>query len=109
VPKNYLKSVLSEWTKPSKVRAYAQDEDIYNSSVKKYSPRYDEITVPVSIVTGDADLIVSEKENAERLHETLPKSRFVVLPKTGHQIPFTHPQSIIDEIERVQRLSRARG
>jgi len=108
VPKNYLKSVLNEWTKPSKVRAYAQDEDIYNSSVKKYSPRYDEIVVPVSIVTGDADLIVSEKENAERLHETLPKSRFVVLPKTGHQIPFTHPQSIIDEIERVQRLARAR-
>ncbi|HEX7722187.1 MAG TPA: alpha/beta hydrolase [Pyrinomonadaceae bacterium] len=109
VPKNYLKSVLSEWTKPSKVRAYAQDEDLYNSSVKKYSPRYAEIAVPVSIVTGDADLIVSEKENADRLHEVLPKSRLIVLPKTGHQIPFTHPQSVIDEIERVQRLSRARG
>lgn len=109
VPENYLKSVLSEWTKPSKARAYALDEDIYNSSVKKYSPRYAEIAVPVSIVTGDADLIVSEKENAERLHETLPASRLIVLPKTGHQIPFTHPQSVIDEIERVQRLSRARG
>ena len=109
VPKNYLKSVLSEWTKPSKVRAYAQDEDLYNSSVKKYSPRYAEIVVPVSIVTGDADLIVSEKENADRLHEVLPKSRLIVLPKTGHQIPFTHPQTVIDEIERVQRLSRARG
>jgi len=109
VPKNYLKSVLSEWTKPSKVRAYALDEDLYNSSVKKFSPRYAEIVVPVSIITGDADLIVSEKENAGRLHEVLPKSRFIVLPKTGHQIPFTHPQSVIDEIERVQRLSRARG
>jgi pimeloyl-ACP methyl ester carboxylesterase len=109
VPKNYLKSVLSEWTKPSKARAYALDEDFYNPAVKKFSPRYTEIVVPVSIVTGDADLIVSEKDNAERLHEVLPKSRFVVLPKTGHQIPFTHPQSVIDEIERVQRLSRARG
>ena len=108
VPEDYLKSVLSEWTKPSKVRAYALDEDFYNPSVKKYGPRYAEIAVPVSIVTGDADLIVSEKENAERLHETLPKSRFVVLPKTGHQIPFTHPQSIIEEMERVQRLSRVR-
>lgn len=109
VPKNYLKSVLSEWTRPSKVRAYALDEDFYNPSVKKFSPRYAEIVAPVSIVTGDADLIVSEKENAERLHETLPKSRLIVLPKTGHQIPLTHPQIVIDEIERVQRLSRARG
>ena len=109
VPKNYLKSVLSEWTKPSKARAYALDEDVYNPSVKKFSPRYAEIVVPVSIVTGDSDLIVSEKDNAGRLHEVLPKSRLVILPKTGHQIPFTHPQSVIDEIERVQRLSRARG
>jgi len=109
VPKNYVKAVLSEWTKPSKVRAYAQDEDFYDPAIKKYSPRYAEITVPVSIVTGDSDLIVSEKDNAGRLHETLPKSRLIVLPKTGHQIPFTHPQSVIDEIERVQRLSRARG
>ena len=109
VPKNYLKSVLSEWTKTSKVRAYALDEDFYNPSVKKFSPRYAEIAVPISIITGDADLIVSEKENAGRLHEVLPKSRLIVLPKTGHQIPFTHPQSVIDEIERVQRLSRARS
>jgi pimeloyl-ACP methyl ester carboxylesterase len=109
VPKNYLKTVLSEWTKPSKARAYALDEDVYNPSVKKFSPRYAEIVVPVSIVTGDSDLIVSEKDNAGRLHELLPKSRLIILPKTGHQIPFTHPQSVIDEIERVQRLSRARG
>ncbi len=109
VPKNYLKSVLSEWTKPSKVRAYALDEDLYNPSVKKFSPRYAEIAVPISILTGDADLIVSEKENAGRLHEALPKSRLIVLPKTGHQIPFTRSQTVIDEIERVQRLARARG
>lgn len=107
VPKNYLKSVLSEWTKPSKVRAYALDDDLFNPSVKKFSPRYTEIEVPVSILAGDADLIVPEKD-AVRLHEALPKSRLVVLPRTGHQIPFTHPQSVIDEIERVQRLSRLR-
>ena len=77
--------------------------------VKGGFPRYAEIAVPVSILAGDSDLIVSEKENAERLHEALPRSRLIVLPKTGHQIPFTHPQSVIDEIERVQRLSRARG
>jgi len=77
--------------------------------VKKFSPRYAEIAVPISILTGDADLIVSEKENAARLHEALPKSRLIVLPKTGHQIPFTHPQSVIEEIERVQRIPRSRG
>jgi len=109
VPKNYEKSVLSEWTKPKKVKAYALDDSSLNSSLKKFSPLYSEINVPVSIIAGDADLIVSEKENAERLHEALPKSRLIVLPKTGHQIPFTRSQTVVDEIERIQRQSRVKS
>jgi pimeloyl-ACP methyl ester carboxylesterase len=109
VPKNYLRSVISEWTRSKKVKAYSLDEASLNDSLKKFSPRYPEITVPVSILTGDSDLIVSEKEQADRLHQALPKSHLIVLPKTGHQIPFTRPQVVVDEIERVQRLSRVRS
>jgi len=109
VPKNYLRSVLSEWTRPKKIKAYSLDEVSLNDSLKQFSPRYPEITIPVSILAGDSDLIVPEKDNAERLHQALPKSRFVLLPKTGHQIPFTRPQAVVDEIERVLRLSRVRS
>src|SRR6266436_7191151 len=108
VPPRYLRSVLSEWTNPKKVKAYSLDEASLNDSLKKLSPRYAEITVPMSILTGDSDLIVSEKDNAERLHQALPKSHLIVLPKTGHEIPFTHPRAVVDEIERVQKLSRAK-
>ena len=108
VPKNYLRSVLSEWTKPKKIKAYSLDEVSLNDSLKRLSPRYPEITIPVSILAGDSDLIVPEKDNAERLHQALPKSRLVLLPKTGHQIPFTRSQAVVDEIERVQRRSRVR-
>ena len=108
VPPKYLRSVLSEWTSPKKVKAYSLDDASLNDSVKKFSPRYSEIIVPVSILTGDSDLIVSEKDNAERLHQALPKSHLIVLPKTGHEIPFTRSQAVVEEIERVQRLSRVR-
>ncbi len=109
VPKNYLQSVLSEWTKPNKVKAYSLDAALLNDCVKKFSPRYAEIRVPVSILAGDSDLIVPEKENAEHLHQTIQRSRLLILPRTGHQIPFTRPQIVIDEIERMQRLSRVRS
>jgi len=109
VPPRYLQSVLSEWTKPNKVKAYSLDEASLNDSLKEFSPRYSEIIVPVSILAGDSDLIVSEKDNAERLHQTLPKSHLIVLPKTGHEIPFTRPRAVVDEIERVQRLTRVRA
>ena len=49
--------------------------------------------------------LVSEKDNAERLHQALPKSNLIVLPKTGHEIPFTRSQAVVEEIERIQRLS----
>jgi pimeloyl-ACP methyl ester carboxylesterase len=109
VPKNYLRHVLSEWTRAKKVKAYSLDEASLNDSLNKFSPRYPEIDVPVAILAGDSDLIVSEKEQAELLHKALPKSNLTVLPKTGHQIPYTRPQAVLDEIERVQRLSRDRG
>src|SRR5260370_39925981 len=108
VPKNYLRSVLFEWTRPKKVKWYSEDDALLNDCLKKFSPRYAEISVPVSILAGDSDLIVSEKDNAERLHQALSKSNLIVLPKTGHQIPFTKSQAVVDEIERVQRLSRVR-
>jgi len=103
VPKNYLRSVLFEWTRPKKVKAYSLDEASLNASLKGVSARYSEISVPVSILAGDSDLIVSEKEQAERLHQALPKSHLVILPKTGHQIPLTRSQAVLDEIERVQK------
>lgn len=99
VPPKYLRSVISEWTSPKKVKAYSLDNASLNDGLKKFSPRYSEISVPVSIVAGDSDLIVSEKDNAERLHKALPKSHLIVLPKTGHEIPFTRPRAVVDEIE----------
>jgi pimeloyl-ACP methyl ester carboxylesterase len=106
VPEGYQRSVLSEWTKPDKVKAYSLDDALLNDCLKKFSPRYPEISVPVSILAGDSDLTVSKKDNADRLHQALPKSNLIVLPKTGHEIPLTRSQAVLEQIERVQRLSR---
>jgi pimeloyl-ACP methyl ester carboxylesterase len=108
VPESYLRSVLPEWTSQIKVKWYSIDDALLNDCLKKFSPRYPEISVPVSILAGDSDLCVSKKDNAERLHQALPKSNLIVLLKTGHEIPFTRSQSVVEEIERVQRLSRTR-
>jgi len=108
VPESYLRSVLPEWTSQNKVKWYSIDDALLNDCLRKFSPRYHEISVPVSILAGDSDLCVSEKDNAERLHQALPKSHLIVLTKTGHEIPLTRSQAVVDEIERVQRLSRVR-
>ncbi|HYR78162.1 MAG TPA: alpha/beta hydrolase [Pyrinomonadaceae bacterium] len=126
IPKNYLRHVLSEWTRPKKVKWYSIDDALLNESLPKLSLRYAELIksnhresdsfdssradsvsersrlrVPVSIVTGDSDLIVPAIENAHRLYKALPHSELVVLEKTGHQIPFTRPDAVVDAIDQV--------
>ena len=101
VPKHYLRHVLSEWTRPRKVKWYSVDDALLNESLAKFAERYSGIRVPVVIVTGDSDLIVPAKENAHRLYEALPHAELIVLEKTGHQIPFTRPDAVVDAINRV--------
>jgi pimeloyl-ACP methyl ester carboxylesterase len=105
IPKHYLRHVISEWTRPKKVKWYSVDDFLLNGSLPKFTPRYSEIHVPVAIVTGDSDLIVPAAENAHRLHQALPKSHLNILPKTGHQIPVTRPQAVVDAIDLVASLS----
>jgi pimeloyl-ACP methyl ester carboxylesterase len=105
VPKHYLRHVLSEWTRPKKVKWYSVDDALLNTSLPKFTSRYSEIHVPVAIVTGDSDQIVPAKENAHRLYEALPKSHLTVLPDTGHQIPFTRPDAVVEAIDHVTSLA----
>jgi len=103
VPKKYLRHSLSEWTRPKKVKWYSIDDALLNASLPKLSLDYSKVTVPTVILTGDSDQIVPARENAYRLHEALPQSELIVLPRTGHQIPFTKPEAVVDAIDRVAR------
>jgi pimeloyl-ACP methyl ester carboxylesterase len=101
VPKAYLRHTLAEWTRPRKVKWYSVDDALLNSSLPAFTSRYAELQLPVAIVTGDADQIVPAMENAHRLHKVLPHSTLTVLAQTGHQIPFTQAQAVIDAIEEI--------
>lgn len=101
VPKHYLRHTLSEWTRPKKVKWYSIDDALLNDSLLKISADYSVVNVPTVIITGDSDLIVPAKENAYRLNEAMPHSELVVLSDTGHQIPFTKPEAVVDAIDRV--------
>ena len=105
VPGSYLRHTLAEWTRPKKVKWYSVDEALLNASLAKFSPRYPELRMPVSIVTGDSDLIVPARENALRLAAMLPHAKLQVLKKAGHQIPFVRPEAVVGAIEMVAEMA----
>ncbi|HEY0349848.1 MAG TPA: alpha/beta hydrolase [Pyrinomonadaceae bacterium] len=94
VPNNYLKIASSLWLGKKQLKAYIEDEWTLNDSLRRMSQQYSDIKVPVVIITGDEDKIVSAKENAYRLQTVIPGSQLIKLKNTGHEIPQTHPESI---------------
>lgn len=90
----YLKFVDSLWLGRKQIKAYVEDEATLNDSLRKLSIRYSEINIPVVIVTGDKDRIVSPDQNARALHAAIRDSRLIEMKDTGHEIPQTHPESI---------------
>jgi len=101
VPRHYLRHTLSEWTRPRKVKWYSVDDALLNASLAKFGPLYEDLEMPIAIVTGDSDLIVPAKENALRLAQLLPQARLRILEQTGHQIPLVRPDAVIEAVEMV--------
>jgi len=102
LPEKYFRFVASSWLGRKQLKAYLDDESSLNASLRKFSHRYSEITVPVVILTGDHDQIVSSIENAYRLKDSIANSQLIELKNTGHEIPQTHPESIASALSLVR-------
>ena len=64
------------------------------------------ITIPVTIVTGDKDLM-TPPSTAEHMHRLIPGSRMVVIKGGTHYTPVEYPAIVADELERL--LERVPG
>ena len=103
VPGEYYESANSSWFGQKQLKAYLEDELSLNNSLKNMAGRYSSIKIPVVIVAGEEDKIVSPTENAYRLQKAIPNSRLIKLKDTGHEIPLTNPKSIGKAISWVYR------
>jgi pimeloyl-ACP methyl ester carboxylesterase len=64
------------------------------------------IDIPVTIVTGDRDLM-TPPSTAEHIHRAIPNSRLVVIKGGTHYTPVEYPEVIADELGRL--LDRVPG
>lgn len=99
MPRAYAERSARMWTRPSQLTACASDERTLRASLESLSKRYGEIELPAIIVTGDCDRLLEPKEHAFRLSKELKRSSLVVLPDTGHQLPQTRPDAVVEAIE----------
>jgi pimeloyl-ACP methyl ester carboxylesterase len=101
---DYLKAAETLWTKPSRIKACASDDRSLERSLELLSPRYVEIQLPVVIVTGDTDRVVNPEKNAQCLAHSISGAHLIRLTNTGHQLPQTRPQTVIEAIEMIWEI-----
>jgi pimeloyl-ACP methyl ester carboxylesterase len=85
--------------RPREFIANARDLVTLKAAVAEQSPRYGEITAPVTIITGEADKTVSTDRHSRPFAAAVPNVKLIVLPGVGHMIQQAVPDLVIAEIE----------
>lgn len=80
--------------RPSQIKASLDDALLMIASAASLFPRCRELTLPVTIMAGDADAMVATEAQSARVHAVLPHSRFRCIAGAGHMIHHLLPDEV---------------
>lgn len=107
IPKNFLEMSCALALRPASFKDNAHDVRQLIPFLSPLISRYREIKIPVTLVTGDSDLVSLPERHAGFLKKSIPESELIVLPKTGHQPCFTRTDEIVIIIRNASRKIEA--
>jgi len=101
-PPQYLEAYSAMELRPTQLTASA--DDIVNSvpGMRLLIKRYPEITFLLVSVHGEADRNVAVA-SSQQLHRQVPSSGLIIVPNSGHEVMFNHPEAQWD-IPDLRRL-----
>jgi pimeloyl-ACP methyl ester carboxylesterase len=91
--------------RPSQLRATAADGALMMSDAKALSARYGELAMPVAVVAGSRDKVVSP-DHAERLRGAVPDATLRTVEGAGHMVHHVATQQVVEAIEEIARRSK---
>jgi pimeloyl-ACP methyl ester carboxylesterase len=94
--------------RPSQRRRVARNTATLRSAAG-LGTRYGDIEMPLVIVVGDGDRVASPSRHGYRLHNQVHHSHLVVLPRAGHMIQLTRPDSVMESIHQGWSLAHERA
>lgn len=75
--------------RPSQIRAAAAEAALMVPAAASLAPRLAELTLPVTIIAGDGDKVVSTTGQSERLAGALARSELLIVEGAGHMVHHT--------------------
>jgi pimeloyl-ACP methyl ester carboxylesterase len=92
--------------RPSQIQSSAAESALMIPNALKFKDRYSELQMPVSIVAGADDRLISIDEQSRRLHDNIVQSRFHPIAGHGHMVHQTATRSLMSAIDEVSGSSR---
>lgn len=85
-PDAYVDTISALYLRPSQLIATAAELAAMHDSVQGISPRYPEITTPVTIVFGARNRMLDVGRDGRRLHEALPAAMRTVARRASFRL-----------------------
>ena len=109
VPRRFTEQFPIEMAvRPWQLRASAEETGFMIPWAAVHRTRYGDLRMPVTIVTGDDDRVITGARQSMRLHRDIPHSTLRVLPGLGHMIHYFAQDEIAAAAEAVVDRSQMR-
>jgi pimeloyl-ACP methyl ester carboxylesterase len=92
--------------RPREFLANARDLMTLKAAVAAQAPRYGEISMPTTVISGDVDKTVSTSIHSRPFAAAVPHARLIVLPGVGHMVQNAATDLVAAEVETM--ISRVR-
>lgn len=108
VPQRFLEEYsVGMATRPSQLKATAEDTVSMPGAARALCHHYGEINVPVRLIAGSDDAIVSTAEQSERLNQALPSSSLEIIEGVGHMTHHARPDLVVLAVDQLTAAPRA--
>jgi hypothetical protein len=87
--------------RPNEFIANAQDLAGLKEFVRQQAPRYGELKMPVTIISGDKDPVVYTDIHSRAIVQQVPQAKLTVLPGVGHMVQYVAADDVVRAIDEV--------
>ncbi len=107
IPPGYHEMWLDISAQPDHFDTTLEEVRTIDPALHEVSRRYQEVDVPITVITGDSDESVDPRLNARRLAQEHDLAELVWLEEVGHMVPWLHGQLVLDAVEDVETRAQA--
>lgn len=87
--------------RPSQLRASAAESGLMVPAAKRLCQRYGELIMPVALIAGDGDKLISPRKNSLRLHQAISHSALQLESGAGHMAHYAAPERVVAAVAQV--------